>query len=46
MKVDVLFDTTQFIKESVDEIGIELGARGHPDRARVLAVPRLAVSRR
>nr|HEX4315968.1 efflux RND transporter permease subunit [Kofleriaceae bacterium] len=24
MKIDVLFDTTQFIKESVDEIGIEL----------------------
>ncbi len=25
MKISVLFDTTQFIKESVDEIGIELG---------------------
>jgi hydrophobe/amphiphile efflux-1 (HAE1) family protein len=25
MKVEVLFDTTQFIKESVDEIGLELG---------------------
>ncbi len=25
MRVDVLFDTTQFIKESVNEIGLELG---------------------
>jgi multidrug efflux pump len=25
MKVDVIFDTTQFINESVDEIGLELG---------------------
>jgi hydrophobe/amphiphile efflux-1 (HAE1) family protein len=25
MKIDVLFDTTGFIKESVDEIGLELG---------------------
>jgi hydrophobe/amphiphile efflux-1 (HAE1) family protein len=25
MKVDIIFDTTQFINESVDEIGLELG---------------------
>ncbi len=25
MKVDVIFDTTQFINDSVNEIGLELG---------------------
>ena len=43
MKIDVLFDTTQFIKESVNEIGLELGARRAAHRRGVLAVPRQLV---
>ena len=33
MKIDVIFDTTVFINESVNEIGLELGLAVHPHRA-------------
>ena len=43
MELGINFDSTQFIEESVHEIELELLLVGAPDRARLLAVPRLAL---
>ena len=43
MKVEVLFDQTMFIEESVHELELELGMARRPHRARLLALPRLAL---
>ena len=46
MKIDVIFDTTVFINESVNEIGIELGLAVILTGDRLLDLPRVAVERR